>query len=239
MSHPPGPDIRRIRSGNSAVYLVSNGSRSILVDAGMQPQAEPVLAGIAAAGLAPTDIALIVLTHTHKDHAAGLPALKQATGAPVLVHAAEAAFLRRGFSPFPGGATPFGRAVAAIGYLLYPLIGRFTPFEPDIEITARFDLSAYDLPGYLLPTPGHTLGSTSLILDGGAALVGDAMFGVYPRSAFPPFACDVPELLRSWQRLLDTRAQVFYPGHGRPVTRQILAADLAAQLARQSAPRPS
>jgi len=44
--------------------------------------------------------------------------------------------------------------------------------------------------------------------------VNQVPFGLGP--IFPPFADDVPELYRSWRRLLDAGVTRLYPGHGAP-----------------------
>lgn len=85
-----------------------------------------------------------------------------------------------------------------------------------IILSSRTPIST--IPG--IPTPGHTCGSVSLIVDGEIAVVGDAMVG--RRSIFPPFADDVPELVRSWQKLLDTGCGLFLPAHGRAKGRETL-----------------
>jgi hydroxyacylglutathione hydrolase len=222
--------IRSTRAGNCNVYLLINGSRSVLVDAGMRIGKHKVFELIARSGLEPRDIAWIVITHTHFDHAAGLSALKKATAAKVVVHTIEADFLRQGWCPAPAGATRLGKAMAASGRLIFPLIGRYAPVEPDEVVSSALRLDDLGISACLLPTPGHTHGSLSLVLDGGAAIVGDTLFGIFSHTAFPPFADDVPALLRSWQALLDTGAQVFLPAHGRPVPRRLLERELASRI---------
>jgi hypothetical protein len=39
--------------------------------------------------------------------------------------------------------------------------------------------------------------------------VGDAMFGVFNWSVFPPFADDVPTMIKSWRKLLKTGCHSF------------------------------
>jgi glyoxylase-like metal-dependent hydrolase (beta-lactamase superfamily II) len=52
--------------------------------------------------------------------------------------------------------------------------------------------------------------------------VGDAMFGVFWWSVFPPFADDVPIMIRSWGKLLNTGSKLFLPGHGTENSRELL-----------------
>jgi len=86
----------------------------------------------------------------------------------------------------------------------------------------ELDLATYGVAGRVVHTPGHTAGSVSVILDSGAALVGDTLFHLFPGRVYPPFA-DLPtQLLESWKTLLASDADLFYPAHGRPVTREQL-----------------
>ena len=63
------------------VYLVMD-ERPILVDAGMM--AGPILKNIKKF-IDPTKIEMIVLTHCHHDHSGAAPAIKEATGAKLLL----------------------------------------------------------------------------------------------------------------------------------------------------------
>jgi hypothetical protein len=48
------------------------------------------------------------------------------------------------------------------------------------------------------------------------------MFGVFNWSVFPPFAADVPTMIRSWGELLETGCNTFLPGHGTKNSRKLL-----------------
>jgi hypothetical protein len=66
------------------------------------------------------------------------------------------------------------------------------------------------------------MGSISLIIDDEIAAVGDAMVGTLPGKIYPPFADDVPELIRSWEILLNTGCGTFLPAHGSAKRRQLV-----------------
>ncbi len=95
------------------------------------------------------------------------------------------------------------------------------------EIVEKFGLS-YDYPladnesltiGKLvlqtIHTPGHTIGSLIVLLEGGELISGDTFFGVEGKQHFPPFAEDLPALLRSWEMVHGLEAKKIYPAHGR------------------------
>jgi hydroxyacylglutathione hydrolase len=210
--------IETIQAGGANVYLVANGDRSILVDAGSKQATGKILDELHRSGLEPVDVKLIILTHTHYDHVGGLKELQEVTQAKILVHQNEADSLAAGYTEFPRGTMVLTQLISFIGRRLARGSGEYEAVRPDISITDRFDLEPYGVSGYALPTPGHSPGSLCVILYGKTALVGDTLFGISRRSAFPPFADDVDELLQSWKRLMDTGCQRFLPGHGQPIS---------------------
>ena len=78
--------------------------------------------------------------------------------------------------------------------------------------------ASFGIAGSILPTPGHTAGSLSILLPDGSAFAGDLAFNVFPWGGpiFPPFADDVTRLLESWNLLLARAAKTIYPGRGKP-----------------------
>ncbi len=205
-----------IRLGSSNCYFLPTTQGAVLIDAGNADKVMQLNSVLLAHEYELTDIRLIILTHTHHDHVGSLAALKKRCGAAVMVHAAEADFLRRGRTPLPNGTTPITRFAVQAGRLAH--YGSYEAVEPDIVISEETDLRPYGLDGRLLPTPGHTVGSVSLILHD-VALVGDTLFGFRNGNVFPPFLWDLAELKKSWAALLQSGCRLFYPGHGRPIER--------------------
>lgn len=214
--------ITTIRMMSSNAYVVADGKQAILIDCGMKKKEKKILVALARMQLSPTDIQLIILTHTHYDHAGSLKALQQITKAKVLVHKAEASCLEEGFCELPKGTMWFPKIMSAIGRALNKRVGRYGSVAPDITISKRFDLKPYGIDGYILPTPGHTAGSLSVIIAENHALVGDTLFNIFKKSVFPAYANDQETLLRSWEKLLAIGCEYFYPGHGKPFTRERL-----------------
>ncbi|MBC7841847.1 MAG: MBL fold metallo-hydrolase [Gemmatimonadaceae bacterium] len=73
---------------------------------------------------------------------------------------------------------------------------------------SRAALAAIGIDGQILPTPGHSPDSVSLLLDTGEVFTGDL--------THPMFATDdtVDEVTASWDRLAAHGATTVYPGHG-------------------------
>ena len=83
--------------GQVNAFLI-RGSRPVLVDTGLPGSSAKILSAIQREGYKPWELALIVITHAHLDHTGSAAALAGATGAPVLVHRAEADYLSSGAS---------------------------------------------------------------------------------------------------------------------------------------------
>ena len=208
--------IVRVPLGRANAYFVIGEAHALLIDTGEKRNEQKIIRALGDLGLSPSDIRLIILTHTHYDHCGSLKALKDMTGATVIAHHKEAACLRDGYGGFPKGSNRLTQAVSFVGRTMGRRMGAYDPVSADILISERFGLEEYGIEGYLLPTPGHTSGSISVIVRNRDAVVGDTLFNIFKKSVFPPFADDQEELLRSWGKLYDTGCQTFYPGHGSP-----------------------
>jgi glyoxylase-like metal-dependent hydrolase (beta-lactamase superfamily II) len=207
------------------------GDRTVLVDAGNPGKEQKILAKLDRAGVSPSDVSLILITHGHADHFGGAAALKEATGAPVAVHAADAEPLRRGHDPplIPTGAT---------SRWMIRLIGRFVksggpPVEPDLLLDGETSLEEFGVQARVIPTPGHTPGSVSVVVPGGPALVADLIFGGFitpRRPKWPWFADDLGLVQRSIQTVLDLAPTTILAAHGGPFS----PGDVRQRLAGQS-----
>ena len=69
-----------------------------LIDTGMYGNAGRILAAVQELGQQPSDTRHILVTHLHTDHTGSLAAIKQATGAKVCMHAADASLIRQGIA---------------------------------------------------------------------------------------------------------------------------------------------
>jgi glyoxylase-like metal-dependent hydrolase (beta-lactamase superfamily II) len=211
--------IVRLPLGRANAYFVIGEGQVLLIDTGIRRNEQKIAQALEDLGLSPSRIRMIILTHTHYDHCGSLKALKEMTGARIAVHHKEAACLREGYGGFPEGTTRMTKMISLIGRSIGKRIGGYEPVSPDITISERFGLEEYGADGYILPTPGHTLGSLSVIILDSHAIVGDTLFNRFRNNLFPPFADDREELLRSWGKLYDTGCTYFYPGHGNPFRR--------------------
>ena len=170
----------------------------------------------------PQDISLIILSHVHYDHVGNLNWLKEESNAPVMVHKDEGTYLERGLRLIPNGATISGKILSNMGKLYNPL-PKFVPVKPDILVSDILSLRDFGFSATVIPTPGHTSGSISVVFGSGESFVGDTCFSLYgSKNVFPIFANDIPSLLKSWQTLIDSEANIIFPGHGKPINKDEL-----------------
>ena len=208
-----GTRITRVISGRSNSFLLAReGGCIILVDTG--PRSAWKSLDRRLGSLRVTKLDLLVLTHSHFDHAANARKLKDIYGARVVIHESEADCLRKGENIIPHGTNPVTAFLIRVFTGLFTVLARYEPCEPDIVFSDAFDLSGFGLNAKLMHAPGHTPGSSCLIAGDEIALVGDAMYGVFPWSVLPPFGNDMDSMIRSWGELLKTGCRLFLPSHG-------------------------
>jgi glyoxylase-like metal-dependent hydrolase (beta-lactamase superfamily II) len=178
----------RIKGAISNCYLLL-GERPVLVDTGAPGDLKRILAALAQAGLEPKDLALILLTHGHSDHAGCAAELRRRSGAHIAVHTGDADLVRHGRNGILA-------AQNALGRLLRPFVDEeFEGFEPDLLFRDGFSLEPHGVKGKVLATPGHTPGSASVVLTTGEAIIGDVLRGsiLWPNKSRPHWFCNDPE----------------------------------------------
>jgi glyoxylase-like metal-dependent hydrolase (beta-lactamase superfamily II) len=202
------------------VFLISKGNNHILFDTSSKKYGKKLFRNLNRMKI--ISIQALIMSHTHFDHAGNAAEIKERFNPEILVHAKEVEWLEDGFAPVPPGTIWITRLLIRL------LAGKiqswfsYDPCKPDIRVGDMYELNTFGLNARLLHTPGHSPGMISLIVDDEIALVGDALFGIFPGSVFPPFAENVHQLLNSWDRLLDTGCRLYLPAHGRPVPRELL-----------------
>jgi metallo-beta-lactamase class B len=81
-----------------SALLITSPEGHILIDGTTPKSGDRVVANIRALGFDPKDVKAIVFSHEHFDHAGGLAAVQNASGAPVLARAPAVQTLQRGAS---------------------------------------------------------------------------------------------------------------------------------------------
>ena len=198
------------------------GRKAVLVDSGVPGSAAKILARIGEHGVAPTDISAIVITHAHIDHFGSTAELHRATGAPVMAHAADlgpytTGRIREPYLPTGG----FGRLLSRLSAFHVTA----EPFHPQLLLNGPVRLHDYGVDARVLPTPGHTPGSISVLTDAGDLVAGDLIAGSFlgllsRRPANPPFHDDPAGNLASLLAMLALNPAALHVGHGGPLDPQ-------------------
>lgn len=211
--------IHMLALGIDNCYLLEGEDACVLIDGGAPNQIRSFDERMAALGIAPSKVALIVLTHAHWDHIGSARALVERTGARLALHARERAIVEQGLKSMPPAVTPWGRAFGALLNAALPFIA-IEPARVDLAIGDEgLSLEPYGVPGRVVHTPGHSPGSVSIVLETGEAFVGDMAMNGLPltrRPDLPIFAEDIEEVRRSWRKLLELGVTTAFPAHGRP-----------------------
>jgi glyoxylase-like metal-dependent hydrolase (beta-lactamase superfamily II) len=220
------PGVHRIGATSTVnAYLIEEGGRVTVVDAGVSGLYRQLPAELTAMGRTIDDIEALVLTHGHSDHVGFAERLRTERHVPVSVHEADAA-LARGEVANPSKGFGPTKIRPLLGFLWYSLVRGGLRTRHIGEVSTFGDGSTLDVPGSprVILTPGHTPGSAALhFASRDALLVGDA-FATYavttgergPQVA--PFTADAAEAVDSLKRIEDVTARWVLPGHGDPWT---------------------
>jgi hydroxyacylglutathione hydrolase len=204
-------NIHGISIGLARVYLIESAAGLVLVDAGIPGCARRVLSRMRVIGR--TDLKLIYITHAHFDHYGSAAALRRITGAPIAVHYADAGAMARGETHI-GSGRGFGRVLQ----MLWPLLERYFRVEltpADRLLQDGDDLQTFGCQAVVLHTPGHTPGSSCLLVEGRIAFSGDVASNYGWPHVHRLYATDWPSIAGSLARLQAATPEWVYAGHGR------------------------
>lgn len=213
----PKLPLRRIVLPGVNVFVIQGEGAYALIDTGRKISRKLLLQKLADLGVEPSMLSLIILTHTHFDHAGGVRMMKKLSGAKVVVHRSEAVNLRRGYTPIPRGTRRKSKIISVLGRILFPWLGFFPRAQADIVVDKELDLHKMGFPAKIYHVGGHTKGSMMVVLDDGGAVVGDNLLGVNGPKRFPPFANDVEGVKRCWDLLDELGVESMWPAHGSEV----------------------
>jgi glyoxylase-like metal-dependent hydrolase (beta-lactamase superfamily II) len=208
-------------------YLVEEGGRVALVDAGTPADWKLLRSALASLGRTLDDVDAVLLTHAHSDHTGFAERARTEAGASVFVHEADAS-RAKGAKP-PRNETGFAK------YLVHAEAWKTTiglvrrkaaTIVPIAEVSTFADGEKIEVPGRprAVHAPGHTDGSAALFFEDRSVLcTGDSLVTHNPLTGrdgpqiMPSgFNLNTDSALESLAALEATGAGTVLPGHGEP-----------------------
>lgn len=213
--------IKELFLGNSNAFIIASGNEVALIDGGLGNHSERIIAEASRLVEYFSGIKYVFITHAHYDHVGSIGELKKKCETTVVAQEKEANNLEMGLSPVPAGTMWLSKQVSWLGCVIFKHCIKFKGFKPDVVFSesARFSLGGHEIE--CIHTPGHTDGSMSVKI-GSNLFSGDIFFHLLPGAIFPPFADDVAELYRSWEKIAASGASRIFPGHGKPFPLRLL-----------------
>lgn len=211
--------VHQLSLGSANAYLLESDAGVYLVDTGLPGYASKVTHKLRSLDGKP--LRLIYITHAHLDHFGNAAFLSRQTGAPIAIHQEDSPAMEDGRTVL-GDSRGRGRFIS----LFFPLFARM--FRPETtRATLKLDdgdtLSEFGLDAKVIHTPGHTPGSSCLLVNEQIAFAGDLVSTTGRPHYQRYFAQDWSELQSSVERLKALNPLVTYPGHGRkPLERSSL-----------------
>lgn len=197
-------------------FLLTGPTGHVLLDGGYPGTAPLILRNIATLGFRITDVKILLNSHAHFDHAGGLAALQQASGAQLWVSEADADIM------VSGGVSH--RNMAPVNWLVYVGLLKYPAPRIDHRFRdgAQISLGSIQLTAHV--TAGHTPGCTTWafpIRDGKRELLAVSVGSLslpMPTSLFD-WKYDATlrrELERSYATLRSLPADIYLSSHARP-----------------------
>ncbi len=209
------------------VYLVDTGDGFLLVDTATATDVafDRIERALASAGLGFRDIATIVITHFHADHAGLAGRLAALTEAPIVMTRTDAGAIDEFFGHGPPvEPEDFFRShgapesLSAIFPTMLPVLqALMTPFSAD-KIVDAGDRVASGRDVLAVLTPGHTAGHLALSIPGDGVLLGGDHVLPHITPNIGLYATSDPNPLKCYLDSLDAVARLgarrILPAHG-------------------------
>ena len=201
--------IKRIKGGTDNCYLITDGTKAILVDTASKQCLDQVIAECDK-----YEMKLIVLTHVHFDHAENAAELSKRYGVPVAIHPKDEEL----FESFDKQPLKSSGVVGTVVLGMSLKVLKNPPVErPDnlIFVGEGEDLSAYGFNARVIELPGHTLGSIGVDVEEKNLIVGDVLDN-WLRPGVGHLFYDRDAIEKSAEKIRAMGDRTIWYGHGKP-----------------------
>jgi glyoxylase-like metal-dependent hydrolase (beta-lactamase superfamily II) len=192
------------------VYLISTPQGPVLVDSAAPGMFRWLVKSLRKLGIAPEQLAGVIVTHFHIDHVGTAMAL-QKCGVPVYALSTEIPIMM-GDAPHSGYGGTAGNFLLMAEQLVF---GKLS-FRGVQSLSAGQKI--FGTEWRVVAAPGHTPGSLALYNENtGDLLSGDTLVSDFgcPRANLSLFTADRERLIESALNLMNLEPKYIHPGHGK------------------------
>ncbi len=203
--------IHELQYDNTNTYLIFGTKGLLLFDTGWAGTFMKMCKALGEKGIKLQDIDYLLISHFHPDHM-GLAGELAEQGVTVIVMENQKEFVHASDYVFERDKRY-----------------TFTPISDDkIKVISFEDSRAFlhelGIEGEIMPTPGHSDDSVSLMLDSGDVFVGD-LYPLYELEVH-----DEPGVQESWSRILATKPKRIFYGHAKTAVLEEVTGQKNAEL---------
>ena len=214
-------DAEYLYPGVVAVYLLQQDDQLAIIETGTANSAANILTVIESQGFSPDNVAYIIPTHVHLDHAGGAGELMQhCSNAQLVIHPYGARHMIDPSKLIAGTIAVYGEEK------FKQLYGELKPIDAErvIEAPDNFELFLGERRLLFLDTPGHARHHFCVYDEGSQGIFTGDTFGlsyhkltteagpfIFPTTT--PVQFDPPALLQSIDRLMDLNPKQMYLTH--------------------------
>lgn len=216
------PEIIPLGLGLSNAYLIKNAHGNFLIDCGAATQRDKLDGLLAAAGVKPGNLQMLILTHADLDHSGNTAYLQNKYLAKVAVHPQEVVAVETGdMFKTRCQMNPIIKSLGNL-FLFFLRLPRLELFKPDILLDDGFDLNPYGLDASVIHIPGHSTGSVGILTAGGSFFCGDLV--MEGKGKLKAMVDNREDHRRSLDKIISLPFTEIYPGHGNKFNKELLEA---------------
>jgi hydroxyacylglutathione hydrolase len=218
-----GYKIYQILDGSSNSFVIEFDNIFIMVDTGRKNKWNELQTKLNQIGVNQANFKALILTHAHYDHVENAYKIKNKYGTKIIINKLESEYLESGRSSKIGFPKMKDSKFKENIEKFITGFFKYKPVKSDILTEEVYDLKELGFKNCrIIRTAGHTTGSVCIVIDNEIVITGDTMVGISDNT-LPWYFVSKEDLLRSWNKILDTGSRLYLPAHGIAVKRELLA----------------